>query len=47
MNDNNNGANDKIRIERYIVFFLMGLIFHFGISFMIPSFTSLSSMVLE
>ena len=51
MNDNNNGANDKIRIKCYIVLFLMGLIFYFGMivlkSFTKSSFTSPSFMVLE
>ena len=51
MNDNNNGANDKIQIKCYIVLFLMGLIFYFGMivlkSFTKSSFTSPSFMVLE
>ena len=51
MNDNNNGDNDTIRIKRYVVLFLMGLRFYFGMvvlkSFMIPSFTTPSFMVLE
>ena len=51
MNDNNNGDNDKIRIKCYIVLFLMGSRFYFGMialkSFTIPSITSPSFMVLE
>ena len=51
MNDNNNGDNDKIRIKRYIVLFLIGLRFYFGMivlkSFTIPSFTSPSFMFLK
>ena len=51
MNDNTNGNNDKIQIKRYIVLFLIGLRFYFGMivlnSFMIPSFTGSSLMVLE
>ena len=51
MNDNTNGNNDKIQIKRYIVLFLIGLRFYFGIivlkSFMITSFTGSSLMVLE
>ena len=51
MNDSNNGDNDKIQIKRYIVLFLIGLRFYFGMivlkSFMIPSFTGSSLMVLE
>ena len=48
MNDNNNGDNDKIQIKRYIVLFLMGLRFYFGmIGFTISSFNSPSFMLLE
>ena len=51
MNDSNNGDNDKIQIKRYIVLFLIGLRFYFGMivlkSFMIPSFTSPSLRDLE
>ena len=51
MNDNSNGDNDKIRIQRYIVLFMMGLRFYFGMivsqSFTIPSLTSPSFMVFE
>ena len=52
MNDNNNGDSDKIRKKRYIVLFLMGLRFYFGMtvlkSFTIPPLASLSFfMVLE
>ena len=51
MNDNNDGDNDKIRIKRYIVLFLMGLRFYFGMivlkSFTILSFTSPSFKVLQ
>ena len=50
-NDNNNSDNDKIQIKRYIVLFLMGLRFYFGMivlkSFTIPYFNSPSFMVLE
>ena len=42
MNDNNNGDNDKIRIKRYAVLYLMGLRFYF-----LPSLTSPSFMVVE
>ena len=51
MNDNNNCDNDKIRIKRYIVLFLMRLRFYFGMivlkCFTIPSFNSPSFMLLE
>ena len=51
MNDNNDGDNDKIRIKRYIVLFLMGLRFYFGIivlkSFAILSFSRPSFKVLQ
>ena len=42
MNDNNDGNNDKVRIKRYTVLFLMGLRFY-----SLPSLTSHSFMVVE
>ena len=51
MNDTNNHGNDKIGIKHYIVLFLMGLRFYFGMivleSFTIPSLLVLVFMVLE